>query len=105
MSWLHITLICAASGLAGYVGARYRPVSEFLRIKKRMRDLEQTQADLESSFESLLASHKTLRSRAGMRELRARESAPGHETKEQARARIFGTKAGPAFAKQQLEQQ
>jgi hypothetical protein len=36
-----------------------------------------------------------------MRELREREAEP--ETKAQARARIFGGKAGPEFAKQQIE--
>jgi regulator of replication initiation timing len=71
------------------------------QMRKRMSDLELMMSDLESSFQSLLESHKRLRSRAGMRELRERVSEP--ETKEQARARIFGNKAGPAFAKQQLD--
>ena len=73
------------------------------RTLKRLRDLEQTTADLNSSFDSLLDSHKRLRSRAGMRELREREQEPVRETKEQARARVFGREAGPGFAKRQLE--
>lgn len=61
-------------------------------------------SDLTSNFESLLDSHKRLRSRAGMRELRdrrivEREAVSKHETKEEARKRIFGTKSGPAAAR------
>jgi hypothetical protein len=59
---------------------------------------------LELNFDSLLDSHKRLRSRAGMRELRAREEPVSkHETKAEVRARVFGNKSGPAFARQQLE--
>jgi hypothetical protein len=71
---------------------------------KRLRALEQSTADLSSQMDDLLASHKSLRSRIGMRELRgkrAEEQQP--ETKAQARARIFGAAAGPAFATAQLE--
>jgi hypothetical protein len=70
-------------------------------MTKRMNDLEVAMADLQSSFQSLIESHKRLRSRTGMRELREREQEP--ETKAQARARIFGHKAGPDFARTQLE--
>jgi hypothetical protein len=60
-------------------------------------------ADLTSSFESLLESHKRLRSRAGMREIRARESAPQVETKTDVRRRLFAGASGPSFAKAQIE--
>jgi hypothetical protein len=106
LSWEHITLTCVLSALASFAGVRWGRVSASSQIKKRMRDLEATTADLESSFESLLASHRVLRSRAGMRELRAREKETDRrETKAEVRARVFGNKSGPAFARAQLEQQ
>ena len=103
---LQIILICLLSVAAGYAGAALRRVSGFSSIKKQLRELQQTTADLELNFDSLLDSHKRLRSRAGMRELRAREQEPvsKRETKAEARARIFGNKSGPDFAKAQLEQ-
>jgi hypothetical protein len=91
------------SALAGYVGGRFKPVSAFSRMRKRMDALEITTADLESSFQSLMESHVRLRSRAGMRELRAKDEPSKPETKAEARARIFGNKSGPDFARVQLE--
>jgi hypothetical protein len=89
---------------AAYAGALLGRGSVSSHFKKRLRALEQTTADLELNFDSLLDSHKRLRSRAGMRELRAREEPVSkHETKAEIRARIFGNKSGPAFARQQLE--
>jgi ElaB/YqjD/DUF883 family membrane-anchored ribosome-binding protein len=70
-------------------------------MTKRLRVVEMEIADLTSSFESLLESHKRLRSRAGMRELRAREEAPLVEDKKAIRRRLFGALAGPAFAARQ----
>jgi hypothetical protein len=104
VSSLQITMVCLGFLLASYVGSYLGRVFASSRLLKRMRDLEQAHADLDSSFESLLASHKVLRSRAGMRELRAREAEPvsKRETKDQARARIFGNKSGPDFARVQM---
>jgi hypothetical protein len=90
---------CLISLAAGYVGARLRPDSRFRALTKRVNDCEAQTADLQSSFGSLLESHKRLRSRIGMRELRDREDAPERETKTQVRRRLFGAAAGPAFAK------
>jgi len=97
--WVLITLICVTWFNVLCVYVAWRLASASSRTMKRLRDLETTQADLESSFDSLLESHKRLRSRAGMRELRARDEPPAVETKAQVRARVFGTTAGPAFAK------
>jgi hypothetical protein len=103
LSWPQIILTCVISLLAGYAGAAFKSVSGSSRTRKALRDIQTTVADLESSFDSLLESHKRLRSRAGMRELREKPAGP--ESKADARARIFGNKSGPAFARQQLEQQ
>jgi len=94
ITWLSLTLLNVVCAIACW-----RLASRSSRITKRMRDLETTTADLESSFDSLLESHKRLRSRAGMREIRERESHPKVETKAEIRRRLFGAAAGPAFAK------
>jgi len=101
--WLQITLPCVTLLAAGLVWAASRRVSVSSRLTKRMNDLEVTIGDLQSSFESLLESHKRLRSRAGMRELREREVEPERETKAAVRKRLFGVAAGPAFAARQAE--
>jgi hypothetical protein len=100
--WLQITLTCATLLAAGLVYAAWKRVSVSSRQTKRLNDLDLTIADLQSSFESLLESHKRLRSRAGMRELREREAQPGPESKAQIRKRLFGVAAGPAFAARQV---
>jgi hypothetical protein len=97
--WAQITLTSATLFNVACAWLVWRLASASSRTTKRLRDLEQTTADLELSFDSLLESHKKLRSRAGMRELRAREDALAVETKAQVRARLFGSAAGPAFAK------
>lgn len=102
--WVQITLTCVLSLIAWYAGGRWKQASRSSADKKRLNDIEATVADLESSFSSLLQSHARLRSRQGMRELRERRSeerAP--ETKAEARRRIFGNAAGPAFAQRQRE--
>jgi len=99
-AWALITWTCLASLAAGYVGGCFRSVSEFSRMRKLLRDTQRTVADLESSFDALMESHKRLRSRAGMREYRDREmGAKALETKADARRRIFGSAMGPAAAK------
>jgi len=97
--------ISAAFLSAACAVAAWRLASVSSRTMKRLRDLETMMSDLESSFDSLLESHKRLRSRAGMRELRAREDAPPVEDKKTIRRRLFGSSAGPAFAalQQRLE--
>jgi hypothetical protein len=97
--WLQITLAFVTLFNVACAWLVYRLVSESLPMKKAMRDLKATTANLESNFDALLESHARLRSRAGMRELRAREQTPRVETKAEARARIFGNKSGPAAAR------
>jgi hypothetical protein len=92
--------LCVTLLAAGCAWAAYKQAFVSSRMKKRMNELEIAHTDLESSFQSLLESHGRLRSRAGMREIRAKDAKP--ETKEEARARIFGNATGPAFAKKQL---
>lgn len=101
--WLQITSACVTLLAAGLVWLASRRVSASSRLTKRMNDLEITTADLQSSFESLIESHKRLRSRTGMRELREREAQPGPESKNAIRKRLFGVAAGPAFAARQAE--
>lgn len=96
--WLQITLACVTLLAAVFVLAASRRVSVSLRLTKRINDLDVTMSDLQSTFVSLLESHKRLRSRAGMREIRDRDSEPVVEDKKTARRRIFGAAAGPAFA-------
>ncbi len=90
--------ICVLSWVAGYAGAAWRRDSRYSALQKRMNELERMTSDLESSFGSLMESHKRLRSRTGMRELRETRSQEP-ETKAQVRRRLFGMAAGPAFAK------
>lgn len=74
-----------------------------------MREAHSEIGELTSTVEALAESLKRLRSREGMRDLRERRReasapppVPERETKQQARARIFGTAAGPEFVKRQL---
>jgi hypothetical protein len=99
--WLLIIQICATSVAVLCAVVASRPGSASLRILKRQREQEVMMSDLQSGFEALLESHKRLRSRAGMRELRAREEAPPVEDKKAIRRRLFGALAGPAFAARQ----
>jgi len=64
-----LTLSIVACAIA-YSQREFRSTSP----TKRLRQVEQQMSDLQSSFESLLESHKSLRSRVGMRELRARNA-------------------------------
>lgn len=97
--WLQITLTCVTSLAAVSVWVVCRRVSVSSRLTKRMNDLETTMSDLQSSFESLLESHKRLRSRTGMRELREQ---PKQESKADIRRRLFGVASGPDFAREQV---
>lgn len=82
---LQITLTCVTLLAATLAWLVWRRVFASLRVLKRLNDLDQTTADLQSSFESLMDSHKRLRSRTGMRELREERK----ETKAEILARVF----------------
>lgn len=92
--------------LARRAAARSQPASDASSTSKRVNDLQIQVADLASSFDSLLESHKRLRSRAGMRELRERRGAeappPGSPKAALMRHYGFG-QVGPAFAQHQLD--
>ncbi len=75
MSSLPIIVIWLLSLAAGLAGGYFGRAFASSQLRKRIRTVESSFADLESSFESLLESHKRLRSRAGMRELRSRQGA------------------------------
>lgn len=95
--------------------ACWRAASRSSLPRKRMLEMQNEIGELTSAIDAMAESMKRLRSREGMRELRdaraAARAAPQPvpvspvETKAQARARIFGGKSGPDFAKQQLELQ
>jgi len=102
-----ITLICSLSACAACAFVAWNRASECCQLAKRMRALEPQIADLRSEFEALLESHKKLRSRIGMRELRERRAGgetEKAETKAELRARLGLVGAsGPAFTMKQLE--
>ena len=96
------TLLCVACAIVASKRA-----SECLALRKRVRELELSTADLNSSMENLLDSHKRLRSREGMRELRANRSAKRDSTRAETKAELLqrlglAGKAGPEFARAQL---
>lgn len=101
--WALVTLICSLSLSAACAMTCWKLASSAYRLQKSRRELELLTAELSSSFENLMESHKRLRSREGMRNLRETRGATPAETKAQARARIFGAAAGPDFARRQLE--
>lgn len=70
-----------------------------------MREAHIEIGELTSTVETLTESHKRLRSREGMRELRERRKGAGRpETKGELLQRLgLAGKAGPAFAQAQLE--
>lgn len=68
----------------------WRRVSAYTSPMKRIRETEAALADLQSNYDSLLASHRKLSARVGMRALReksADEEPP--RSKEEARARYL----------------
>lgn len=104
LSWALTILTCLLSLVAACVSvACWRAFASSPTLKWR-RDMEQQISDLNSNFESLLDSHKRLRSRQGMQELRARRSgAKTVETKAELLARLgLAGKSGPDFARAQL---
>lgn len=107
-TWQLAIFLCLTAVNAAFAAVSWRAASGFSALRKQMREARAEIADLNSSVDALTESHKRLRSREGMRDLRARRAAeqeaprPAHETKAQARARIFGAAAGPEFAQRQL---
>lgn len=95
-SWL--TWRCAR-----YAADCLRLASEFSALRKRLREIEPEIAELSSQYDSLLESHKRLRSREGMRSLRQTRGSTAAETKAQLLQRLgLAGKAGPEFARAQL---
>ncbi len=71
MSYLPI-VISLLSLAASFVAVYRASGSGFTSLTKRQRSVESQMSDLQSSFDSLLESHKRLRSKQGMQELRAK---------------------------------
>lgn len=107
-SWLLITMICSQLLSVGYAVAAWKRVSDASAHRKWRNETTQLITDLQSSFDSLLESHKRLRSRQGMAELRERKKGgrpPSTvETKAELMQRLgLAGKAGPDFARVQLQ--
>lgn len=98
------TMVCLTLLSAICAAVAWKQASTFYRLRKRVHELELSTADLNSTVENLLDSHKRLRSREGMKELRERRSAPkSAETKAELLQRLgLAGKSGPAFAAAQL---
>jgi len=104
--WVLTITSLLTSLVALYVSVSFRRVSASSQLLKRARDLEVMTADLHSSFESLLASHKRLRSRAGMRELREKDGEiPPLGTRKNELRKFYGLNglSGPDFARKQMQ--
>lgn len=72
--WFLLTATLSSCSTALLVAAVLKRAFESSSVGKRMNSLEIEMADLRSSMQSLLESHKRLRSRIGMQELRERNS-------------------------------
>ncbi len=94
--WLVPTIILASSCSALLVAAALKRAFEFSSPGKRMNSLEIELADLRSSMAALLESHKRLRSRIGMQDLRERRKNSG--TAE------HGDRPGPNASKAELRE-
>lgn len=101
---LLITMILSTLLCASCAAVAWKQASTCYRLRKRVHELELSTADLNSTLENLLDSHKRLRSREGMKELRARRSGQKTvETKAELLQRLgLAGKAGPDFARAQL---
>lgn len=109
-----VTAVCSLCLAVTSAAACWRAASRCSLPRKRMLEMQNEIGELTCAIDAMAESMKRLRSREGMRELRdaraAARAAPPQpvpvserETKAQARARIFGPKGGPDFAKRQLE--
>lgn len=98
-----ITTICCAWLAAKSAADCLRQVSECSRLAKRLREIEPEIAELQSQYTSLLESHKRLRSRTGMQNLREKRASTAAETKAQLLQRLgLAGKSGPDFARAQI---
>ncbi len=71
----YLPILISLLSLAVSCAAVYRASgSGFISVTKRQRSVESQMSDLQSSFDSLLESHKRLRSKIGMQELRAKSA-------------------------------
>lgn len=104
--WALTTMILSTFLCAACAAVAWKRASECFRLLKRVREVELVTADLSSHLDGLLESHKRLRSREGMRELREKRSTASTrqpETKAQILQRMgLAGKAGPEFARAQL---
>lgn len=99
-----IILILSTCLCAACAAVCLRAASASARLRKQMRDLHIEIGELTSTVETLTDSHKRLRSREGMRDLRARRGEPkGPESKAELLRRLgLAGKVGPDFARAQL---
>lgn len=78
MDFLTVALICACGGI-GFAGGAWFAIKRkptdprFVPLAKSIQEVQIDLADLRDLYERLLASHKRLRSSAGMAKLRAVE--------------------------------
>jgi len=78
--WFLLTATLSSCSTALLVAAVSKRAFESTSVGKRMNSLEIAFADSQLSMQALLESHKRLRSRIGMQELRARRTAGEVET-------------------------
>lgn len=99
-----LTTICLTFLCALCAAVAWKQASTCSRLRKRVHEVELSIADLTSTTENLLDSHKRLRSREGMKALRERRSGPkSAETKAELLQRLgLAGKSGPDFARAQL---
>lgn len=100
-----VTLILLTCTCVACAVVCWRAASASARLRKQVREAHIEIGELTSTVETLTESHKRLRSREGMRDLRERRKArSGPETKAELLQRLgLAGKAGPDFAKAQLE--
>jgi len=99
LTLISLALLCVVCAVVSW-----RAASGCYRLRKQMRETAIEIGELSSAVETLTESHKRLRSREGMRDLRERRKAPpAEETKGQLLQRLgLAGKAGPDFARAQL---
>jgi hypothetical protein len=102
-----VTLICSVLLSALSASACWKLASGSYRLRKRTRELELLTAELSSSFESLMESHKRLRSRTGMAELRERRNGSAAPRENESKGELLqrlglAGKHGPDFARKQM---
>jgi len=93
-----LIFLCLTSLGVSFVAAFRASGSGFTSPVKRLRSVESQIADLQSSFDSLLESHKRLRSKIGMQTLRQ-----GHSESEEAARKPNGAPP-PGASKAELRE-